>query len=472
MSTPTQRWENLVQWLQELGMKVDGDHFLVESRYRQGAGNALFATADVPSSRALFALPARAKMNIVTLSPRYPSDARAPILTATQLISLHLLLSRPSGGSESPDTVFRPYISVLPQEFDSHPLTWLVKRRLKRSSPAEDNLLSSLPPSAYSMLSRVEHRFLEDWRVVRNYILVFRQELPIKYAACEQLSRDSLELSSTLDFLWAWLNVNTRCLYDDLGKSREDNLSMCPVFDLANHAWQNPTMEPKNRNEGFGRKMSDLTCTSGKTAVARDEELCITYGAHSNGFLLAEYGFINNVSEDDISTGAYPGEVNVQDLVEELFAKRGQLGAEMKEVLEAESYWGDWTLHSSPRPAYPSYRLITALRLYHTCPDVPDSGQLSESAVQIWRSTVCGQRDIISGVNEASWRKSLLQICRRVEGRAQSSVKKIDSQKTVIVGEVSEAWLGWAINNVRSLWIEEMLVAREAAYSVEAGEEF
>ncbi|KAA1471189.1 SET domain-containing protein [Dentipellis sp. KUC8613] len=452
-------------------MNVDDQHFLVESRYRQGAGNALFATADVPPSRALFTLPARAKMNIVTLSPRYPSSARAPILTATQLISLHLLLSRPSEGDESPDPIFRPYISVLPQEFDSHPLTWLVKRRLEGSSPAENSLLSFLPPSACSMLFRIETRFLEDWRIVREYILDFRQELPIEYAAWEQLSRDDLERSSTLNFLWAWLNVNTRCLYDDLGKSRGDNLSMCPVFDLANHAWQNPTMEPKNRNEGFGRRMSDLTCTSGKTAIAKGEELCITYGAHSNCFLFAEYGFINNVSEEAISTGVYPGEVNVQDIVEELFAKRGQLGAEMKGILEAESYWGDWTLHSSPRPAYPSYRLITALRLYHICPDVPDHGVLSDSSVQIWRSTVYGQTDVISGVNEAAWRKTLLQICRGIEERAQSSVERIDSQQAV-TGEASEAWLGWALDNVRRLWMEEMLVSREVARSVEAGEEF
>ena len=33
-------------------------------------------------------------------------------------------------------------------------------------------------------------------------------------------------------FLWAWLCLNTRCVYYDLGLPKKDNLTMAPFFDL------------------------------------------------------------------------------------------------------------------------------------------------------------------------------------------------------------------------------------------------
>ena len=98
----------------------------------------------------------------------YPYSKR---LTATQLISLHLLLYKPAPGCESDDPHFGPYISILPQDFGDHPLTWAVHRTLGAGSREEHSLLRLLPPSVLSGLLLLEKRFWKDWEAVRLYLV-------------------------------------------------------------------------------------------------------------------------------------------------------------------------------------------------------------------------------------------------------------------------------------------------------------
>lgn len=119
----------------------------------------------------LFTIPAGAMVNVRTLSPHYPSDAGSTTLTATQLVSLHLALYRPEDGLQSKDPFFGPYISVLPQEFDSHPLTWLVKQQERKSKPVEDHLLQNLPPSTTTALAALATRYHTDWKAVCQYMV-------------------------------------------------------------------------------------------------------------------------------------------------------------------------------------------------------------------------------------------------------------------------------------------------------------
>jgi hypothetical protein len=159
---------------------------------------------------------------VKTLSPHYPSDSEnGPPLTATQLISLHLFLHRPGSGAEDP--LFGPYISILPREFNNHPLAWRIMRDcFGKKASVETHLLDSLPPSAERSLSKVNQRFWEDWRAVLNYIVSF---LLIRYSFLTQPQRENPnvlkrshhnqvtnafvqgnEHSVVMDFVWAWLN--------------------------------------------------------------------------------------------------------------------------------------------------------------------------------------------------------------------------------------------------------------------------
>ena len=90
------------------------------------------------------------------------------MLTATQLISLHLCLYRPVDSQDSSDPLFGPYISTLPNNFDSHPLSWFCcDERLE----AEAQLLSLLPPSVMDSLQQLAGRFYADWQTICKYLV-------------------------------------------------------------------------------------------------------------------------------------------------------------------------------------------------------------------------------------------------------------------------------------------------------------
>lgn len=133
----------------------------------------------------------------------------------------------------------------------------------------------------------------------------------------------------------------------------------------------------------------------------------------------------------------------------------------------------NWTIHASPAPAYPSYRLITALRLLYIMPDlysggVPDSSEV-DALLQPWRNTVLGRASLISDRNEAAWRQTLAEMCAQLARRGQERVRAL---KQLMVGEGSSSWWSWARNNVMKLWEEEVEVALAVRASVEDGLEF
>lgn len=74
--------------------------------------------------------------------------------------------------------------------------------------------------------------------------------------------------------------------------------------------------------------------------IQKDQELFLQYGAHANKTLFVEYGFVNSWLEGECLRGEFRGEVDLQDILEDMFTKRGSVGTWMKDVLEQEGYWG------------------------------------------------------------------------------------------------------------------------------------
>lgn len=93
-------------------------------------------------------------------------------LSAHQLISIHLYLHKPLDDSkESTDKQFGSFISILPREFDSHPLTWLVQESLGGDSEPESSFLALLPRSTRSVLNTLAERFERDTNAVIKYLV-------------------------------------------------------------------------------------------------------------------------------------------------------------------------------------------------------------------------------------------------------------------------------------------------------------
>jgi len=109
-------------------------------------------------------------VNVKTLGRLHPDGKH---LSAHQLISLHLYLHRPldDNTKESSDSPFGPFISILPREFDSHPLGWLVRKNMGDENELESTLLALLPRSARSVLNALAERFRRDSDAVSKYLV-------------------------------------------------------------------------------------------------------------------------------------------------------------------------------------------------------------------------------------------------------------------------------------------------------------
>lgn len=143
-------------------------------------------------------------------------------------------------------------------------------------------------------------------------------------------------------YRYNWLIVSTRTFYFTSPKMKikkpvkhDDCLALCPFADLCNHA--------------------DIGCEvtfgpSGyKISAYRDidegEEICISYGNHSNDFLLVEYGFILVQNKWD--------QVCLDDVLIPLFSE------DQKQALRQEGFLGKFILDKQAV----CYRTQVALRL-------------------------------------------------------------------------------------------------------------
>lgn len=149
------------------------------------------------------------------------------------------------------------------------------------------------------------------------------------------------------DFLWGWLCTNSRCVYMDLGYAQHpDNFTLAPLLDMANHTAV-PWLECKVRYDVRGGL--ELLAPSqprpdgaGRQGWRKGDEVCITYGAHANTTLLAEYGFVlpSNLHPDDAYyTGNRYNDVLLDEAIIALLDTQGDVGQWKRELLESEGYW-------------------------------------------------------------------------------------------------------------------------------------
>lgn len=131
----------------------------------------------------------------------------------------------------------------------------------------------------------------------------------------------------------------------------------------------------------------------------------------------------------------------------------------------------DWTLSTSPNPAAPSFRLITALRLFALCSEMTHVPTTHEEAVvcQPWRNTLLGITDTISPDNEVKWRATLTVLCNVVVEEGTTGLQRTQGSG---FDRQNHSWSGRAGGNVALLWSERVVVAKAVLQSLEDGTEF
>ncbi|CAE6419459.1 unnamed protein product [Rhizoctonia solani] len=398
----------------------------VEARYVAGAGRGLFATQDLAALETVISVPGRFLLNAKTLSASYPepvlpqstpaSTLDALRLSSIQLLSLHLY--RIKRGVK--DDIFGAYINTLPSSFPDHPLVIMQNPELRPL------VMKVVPPSVERMLLGVEKRLKDDWNLALDTMGLFPNLLAPK-------KKEETEGQKLLfeDYMWAWLNVNTRCLYHELDFSKpSDNITMCPILDFANHiSIDSLSITQDEFALGDGMAFSTLS------PIKKGDQIYLRYGGHSNAFLFSEYGFVLPLS----LKGAHisDGEIIVDPYVEELF--RGMRDCKMKEeLLRDRDYWGDWTFHVQDGDARPSYRVIPALRLLH----IPLNSQNDTNReLQLWEDSLVGLTDDVSKQNESKVRRSVIGLCENIIERSKNKISHVRSQVTDGEASCSAEWL-------------------------------
>lgn len=238
------------------------------------------------------------------------------------------------------------------------PLTW------------PSSLTARLPPAAKSLLEKQRAKFERDWTLVSG-------SFPLK--GVEGRRDGSGQVIHPVDaacsreaYLYAWLLVNTRTFYFVTPKTeklpKEDHMALQPVADLFNHTDKGGCNVTFDHDGSFSFKTTK--------PYEKGEEVHISYGSHSNDFLLVEYGFVLESNLWD--------EVNLDDaIIPSLTSSTRRPGR--KEALEEVGYWGNYVLDRETV----CHRTQVAVRLLLTgCgTQNPRNGNMS---MEDWRRFVTG----------------------------------------------------------------------------------
>ncbi|QSZ30824.1 hypothetical protein DSL72_000382 [Monilinia vaccinii-corymbosi] len=188
---------------------------------------------------------------------RKATDVPSPYSELAPNIAVHALLAL------SLDALLGPeWVSVLPSKQDmdmSMPLFW------------NSALQELLPYAAKSLLETQRERITSAWTVICNAF----PEPHITYEI----------------FTYNYSIVNSRTFYyvsptlksSKHQPAKEDRLALNPFADYMNHSSQ-PTVDATLSRAGY-------TLTASQP-IKQGSEVHISYGSHSNDFLLVEYGFI------------------------------------------------------------------------------------------------------------------------------------------------------------------------------------
>ncbi|KAK6199966.1 uncharacterized protein RJT21DRAFT_37898 [Scheffersomyces amazonensis] len=183
-------------------------------------------------------------------------------LTSFQLLSLYICLEKQRGEN----SFWKPFIDMLPDisDFKYTPLIWKVNQVSNY-----EKLLLLLPKSTKQHTDNVYKRFMNDYEIVEN--LLHKKDFK---------NYITIEL-----FLWSWMCINSRCLYMTLPQSKTsaDNFTLAPYVDFLNHSCED---QCSIKVDGLGFQV--FTTNS----YSKDQQLYLSYGPHSNDFLLCEYGFV------------------------------------------------------------------------------------------------------------------------------------------------------------------------------------
>lgn len=502
--------------------QAQGD-LLVRVSDQVPAGRGLVYTTAVEPGQVLLTLPADLLLNVksyadffhpetlpAAVSVAGPSVKIDSRLSSAQLLSLLVAraqlesVSQQHGQDQKHATpkhqALRLFVQTLPVVFGTVPLVWSIQARNIDQKVSDGgskeaswkhrffrSLLEALPRHSQALERNVRRRFEQDWARLCQ-LRDSKPDLLAEPALLSSHSELARQIVRSIDvdlFLWAWLCVNSRCVFLPLGLAdHADNFTLAPVLDMANHT-PDPALECKVRYANNGglelcapsqHQQFQFQSSSSAATMMPGDECCITYGPHSNEKLLSEYGFVLSPRlhyRDDAaeapsqSEGRWCGsryvDVLMDQEVEALLAAQGSSGQDKIELLQNRGYWGEFTIHPYPEPAHPSHRLIPALRLaaldmhppashpsqshkvakVKSHPGVkagkkasypPHFGINDSSDLDRWEETLTGYRENVSEENERRAHVLLVELCQIRRAHTDEARRHLAEAQSILDG--------------------------------------
>lgn len=385
------RLSNLQTWLQQLSPQCELSPDKLQVQETVYGGKGLFATSSIKAHQRLLKISHSYLLNFTAIvkhitsfneSVKLPSTyghvkvtstkedditktlyANVKLeellsLTSFQIVAMYLVLESKRGDQ----SWWHPFIRMLPdsKDFGLSPLVWLYEDDLET--------FDKLPYTTKVHSRRIYGNFCSDLEIVTNLLS--------KYQTEHHLSKDQ--------FLWAWMCVNSRCLYMSLPQSHTtaDNFTMAPFVDFINHSSQQQCVLKIDRTGFF--------VMVGATGYETGEELYLSYGPHSNEFLLCEYAFTLPQNE-----------WNDLDISKELL---GLMQPYEIEWLKEMGYYGEYTLSND---ASMSFRTEVAFAVLqerdHTAGALSDNKRLASflNGGDLGSFYKNGRKGRLSGILEA-----------------------------------------------------------------------
>lgn len=219
-------------------------------------------------------------------------------------------------------------------------------------------LLSSFPPlDAYRSIPMTWNLHSSSEDLHRLFNLLPRSAIKHAESQCRQFNVDVDKISMILkknnvflkeeEFLWAWLAVNTRCLYYKLPKylpiteseeSEASNITMVPFVDFINHKTADHNCLARESKSGY-----EVIST---TKISSGGHLWFTYGPHDDEFLQCEYGFLTSQTKrgdpQKYQNFNIYNSINISPIIIKLLGvpKRKNTYKWLKQT----NYYGDYTL--------------------------------------------------------------------------------------------------------------------------------
>lgn len=267
-------------------------------------------------------------------------------LSSFQLLAIFIVAEKvllPIWSKNKNRSFWKPFFDVWPtkEELSSIPAIWSCDNQ----SQFKD-LVDMLPTESSKHCIRISELIKNDWKVIKP---IFQ-----KWECMFDLHMDIEALHS--EFLHIYFIINSRCLFFEIPLKEGDIFSqftLVPFVDFLNHSDQvdvycYPKFEKRTRPGYFLGKFNIICGVH--NYVQPGEQILLNYGAHSNDFLLNEYGFTLDQNKWNY--------INIDKEIMTIIDQDKKI----RTYLEEKGYLGDYTINGEEI----SYRTLVAMSLIVT----------------------------------------------------------------------------------------------------------